>query len=103
MKPIARIYQDGNEVVRVIPEEHDLHTGLSDVPQVERFWVPELTSGAEGYVRRVTLRRPGTLGTGGLKSAWTSVDDSLMATPAGFLNLVRLHHSIELREYKAKK
>ena len=98
----ARIYQDGNEVVRVIPADHDLHTGLIDAPQVERFWVPDLTSGAEAYVRRVTILRPGPLGA----QVCVGLDkrgNSLMSTPAGLLDLVRRHHAIELREYKAKR
>ena len=98
----ARIFQSGSEVVREIPVGHVLHTDLDEAPQVERFWVPDLTSGEEGYVRRVTDQRPGTLGEqvcGGLDNR----GNCLMSTPAELLSLIRDHHRIELRQEKARR
>ena len=64
-KMTARIYQDGDEVVRVIPEGHILHDGFIDGQQVERFWVPDLGSNGltkDAFVRWVIHGQPGQFG-----------------------------------------
>ena len=95
----ARIYQDGDEVVRVIPEGHILHDGFIDGKQVERFWVADLGSNGltkEAYVRWVTEDRPGTLGQQ-VCEGLSRLGSTLMANPGSLIDVIRYEHDRAMR------
>ena len=101
----ARIYQDGDEVVRVLPEGHSLHYGFQDGPKIERFWVPDLGSNGltkEAFVRWVIHGQPGQFGQQ-VCAGLERLGNTLMSTPGSLIDVIRYEHDRAMRTARTQR